>query len=109
MSWSAAILFERFLIARRVHVSDAVPGCCTRYRRPSRFASRTRQGIPCARSAPASFAMPAGGSQGFAMGGKIRSMENRVQGQGAGVKVKVFDILSRRFTFFKVPARPATH
>src|SRR3990172_33480 len=94
MSRIAARLFEMFFKARRDQVSDAAPGCCTRYRRPSRFASRTRQGMPCARSAPASFAMPAGSSQGFAMGGKIRSMENRVQGQGSGVKLKVYNILS---------------
>src|SRR3990172_11391076 len=65
---------------------------------PSMLASRTWQGILCARSAPASVAVPAGGSQGFAIGGKIRSMENRVQGQGARVKVKIYDILSRRST-----------
>ena len=63
-----------FLTARRVQVSDAVCGCCRRYRRPSRFASRIAQETPCAFSAPESFAMPAGGSQGFATGGKMRSM-----------------------------------
>ena len=41
---------------------------------PSRFASRTQQDMPWALSAPASFAMPAGSSQGFATGGKIGSM-----------------------------------
>ncbi len=36
--------------------------------------SQSEQGIPCASSEPPSCVMPAGGSEGFATGGNIRSM-----------------------------------
>src|ERR1039457_743752 len=65
---------ETFFAARRVQVSAASCGCASRWRRPSRLASSTRHGIPCACSVPESLAMPAGGSHGLATGGKISSM-----------------------------------
>ena len=57
-----------------VQRSDAAAGPWMRFNSPSRLASNTRYFSPLRLSAPASLAIPPGGSQGFAIGGWINIM-----------------------------------
>jgi hypothetical protein len=71
---------SRCFTARRVQVSSATREALQQVQNPVQTGIDTRQSTPPARNAPASRAIPAGGSQGLAIGGWIRKID------GLGVK-----------------------